>query len=232
MMDIFNVVIVIILCVTGAWTLARSDPSLKRSFGKNIWILLVTFGPAIVSAVLLPWWTFFIALIATMSLSYYFRQLLGDRAPSVGTAVLDHAKRIAKASEHFYTSMSSKSSHSINRADIILDITGYCLYHTFKTLVKAGYSSEDIKKMLQELTKHISFYIERDVSFSDLYMKHFMMTTELLGMESTEEIYKSKMKRHLIKSYSLKPETSVLETTLIEQIDTLIKTESLIKSLR
>ena len=59
-----------------------------------------------------------------------------------------------------------------------------------------------------------------------------MMTTELLGMESTEEIYKSKMKRHLIKSYNLKPETSVLETTLIEQIDTLIKTESLIKSLR
>ena len=231
-MDISSIIIVILLCATGAWTLARSDPSLKRSLGKNIWILLVTFGPAIISAVLLPWWTFFIALIATMSLSYYFRQLLGDKAPSVAAEVLDHAKRIVKTSEHFYQSMTSKNSHSISKADVTLDITGYSLYVTFKELIRAGYKTEDCKHMLEQLTKHISFYIERDVSFSDLYMKHFMAITELLGIESSEEEYKLKMKKHLIKSYNLKPETSVLETTLIEQIDSLIKTQSLIKALR
>lgn len=148
------------------------------------------------------------------------------------TEVLNHAKRIVKTSEHFYQSMTSKNSHSISKADVTLDITGYSLYVTFKELIRAGYKTDDCKHMLEQLTKHISFYIERDVSFSDLYMKHFMAITELLGIESSEEEYILKMKKHLIKSYNLRPETSVLETTLIEQIDSLIKTQSLIKALR
>lgn len=160
------------------------------------------------------------------------KKLAGGGRQQRSTEVLNHAKRIVKTSEHFYQSMTSKNNHSISKADVTLDITGYCLYVTFKELINSGYKTEDCKHMLEQLTKHISFYIERDVSFSDLYMKHFMAITELLGIESSEEEYKPKMKKHLIKSYNLKPETSVLETTLIEQIDSLIKTQSLIKALR
>ena len=232
MMDISNVVIVIILCAAGVWTLARSDPSLKRSLGKNIWILLVTFGPAIVSAVLLPWWTFFIALIATMSLSYYFRQLLGNKAPSVATEVLDHAKRIVKVSEHFYNSVSSKSPEAVKKDDVMYDISTYCLYITFKELVRAGYKTEDCKYMMEQLTKHVAFYADRDATLSSYYMKGFMSLTEVLGIDSTDEEAKKEMTGIIKRNYKLTEMTSVLETTLIERLDSLIKVEAFTKSLR
>ena len=154
------------------------------------------------------------------------------KAPMVADEVLNHAKRIVKTSEYFYKSASSKSSSTISKADITLDITAYCLYHTFKVFIHSGYSSKDAKIMIKTLTKHISFYIENDVSFSDLYMKHFMLLTDLLGIDSTEEKYKSKMTKYLINHYSLKLETSILENTMIEKIDTFIRTDLLIKALR
>lgn len=231
-MDISSIIIVILLCATGAWTLARSDPSLKRSLGKNIWILLVTFGPAIISAVLLPWWTFFIALIATMSLSYYFRQLLGDKAPSVAAEVLDHAKRIVKVSEHFYNSVSTKSPKEVKKDDVMYDISTYCLYITFKELVRSGYKTEDSKYMMEQLAKHIAFYADRDATLSNYYLKGFMHLTELLRIDSSDEEAGKEMAEIIKRNYKLTEITSVLETTLIEKLDSLIKVETLVKSLR
>lgn len=160
------------------------------------------------------------------------KKLAGGGRKKRANEVLNHAKRISSTAEHFYKSMSSKSNQSVSKADVILDITGYCLYVTLKELLDSGYKTEDSKYLLEQLTKNISFYIERDVSFSDLYMRHFMLITDLLGIESSEKEYKAKMKKHLIKSYNLKPETSVLETTLINKIESLIKTQSLINALR
>lgn len=180
--------------------------------------------------------TFFVSGLVSATISSgitYKGQPVGINEPlPANDSQSEYVKRIVSTAEHFYKSISSKSKSRVKRSEVILDITAYCLYLTFKELIRTGHSMDTCKNTMKQLAERISSESNDDTSFSDFYMTHFMAFTEKLGIDCTPEEAKYKMTRYIKDEYGLDDATSVLESSLIDRLGELIKVESFVKTIK
>jgi hypothetical protein len=146
--------------------------------------------------------------------------------------VLNHAERIAKVSERFYNLVSSSSPEEVKKDDVMRDISGFCLYVTLNMLTKAGYKIDDTKHLLEQCTKHIAFYVHRDIAYGDRYRQACLMWLEIVGTDGTIEDAKREMLGIMSRDYKLSSKTNVPEVSIVKNIESLIKVEALTESLR